>query len=126
MSRTLRTLQIGVKSRHEWLGEDPLMSEDPAAYRFDYTAVAATKLVTYAIPFADLAKLPTKTRQQMASVAETRKKLATQRTLELYRSLKTIQKNLKYGELDEGADNKIAQETQALGIQIRELVQKDT
>jgi len=51
VSSTLKTVQVGVKSQYEWIGEDLLIAEDVDAYRFEYSAIAQTKLVTYEIQY---------------------------------------------------------------------------
>ena len=38
--------------------------------KFDYTAIAATKVVTYAINYSDLFKIPQKIRDEMCHVAK--------------------------------------------------------
>lgn len=58
VGQTLRTIQIGIKSTYEWIGEDLLIMNEPNSDSFEYTAVALTKCVTYAISFADLFKIP--------------------------------------------------------------------
>ena len=58
VAQTLRQIQIGIKSTHEWIGEDLLIMNEPNLDAFEYTAVAVTKCVTYAISFADLFKIP--------------------------------------------------------------------
>ena len=100
ISKTLRTVQIGMKSTHEWIGEDLLLMEQPQQNAFEYTALAETKCVTYAIPYADLFKIPQKARDQMANIARTRRQVMIQRTLELYNSLKSIKRKVDGGEGD--------------------------
>jgi hypothetical protein len=63
VGNTLRTVQIGIKSTYEWLGEDLLIMKDPHNDGFEYTAVAVTKLATYAISYADLFKIPSAIRE---------------------------------------------------------------
>ena len=100
ISKTLRTIQIGMKSTHEWIGEDLLIMDQPQQNAFDYTAVAETKCVTYAITYSDLFKIPQKARDQMSNIAKTRRQMIIQRTLELYNSLKSIKRKLDGGEGD--------------------------
>ena len=38
VSKTLKTIQIGMKSTFEWIGEDILTTENPATYQSPYTA----------------------------------------------------------------------------------------
>ena len=73
ISKTLRTIQIGRKSAGEWIGEDLLTMEDPHNNTFEYSATAVTKLVTYEIGFADMYKIPQKARDEMCSIANTRR-----------------------------------------------------
>lgn len=54
----MRSIQIGIKSTHEWIGEDLLIAENPLTYKFEYSVVAQTKLTTYEINFQDLSKIP--------------------------------------------------------------------
>ena len=54
----MRSIQIGIKSSYEWIGEDLLLAENPQAYKFEYSAVAQTKLITYEINYQDMAKIP--------------------------------------------------------------------
>ena len=57
VSNTLKTLQIGIKSRYEWIGEDLLAAPDPNTFKFDYSAIAKSKLTTYEINFSDFVKI---------------------------------------------------------------------
>ena len=75
VSNTLKTVQIGLISEHEWIGEDPLIAEEPSKYLFEYSAVARTKLVTFEISFSDLSKVPQRARDQMCAIAAIRKKM---------------------------------------------------
>lgn len=57
VSDTLRTIQIGMKSTGEWIGEDLLIMDEPHLNSFDYSAIAVTKCVTYMIQYADMFKI---------------------------------------------------------------------
>ena len=89
-----------MKSTHEWIGEDLLLMEHPHQNAFEYSAIAATKCVTYAVNYSDLFKIPPKARDQMCNIARTRRQLIIQRTLELYNSLRSIKRKLDGGEGD--------------------------
>lgn len=54
ISKTLRTIQIGTKSVGEWVGEELLIMQDVNQDKFDYTAIAVTKLETYVVNYSDL------------------------------------------------------------------------
>lgn len=54
VSKTLKTVQLGMKSRPEWIGEDLLAAEDPAQYCSIYTAQAVTRMTCYKIPWQDV------------------------------------------------------------------------
>lgn len=73
ISKTLRTIQIGMKSTHEWIGEDLLLMEQPHQNAFEYSAIAETKCVTYALNYSDLFKIPQRARDQMCNIARTRR-----------------------------------------------------
>ena len=47
-----------MKSVGEWIGEDLLIMDNPHTNTFEYTAIAATKLETYVIHYADMFKIP--------------------------------------------------------------------
>lgn len=73
VSKTLKTIQIGIKSNYEWIGEDLLTAADPKTYLFDYSVMAKTKLVTYEIKFTDMAKIiPLQKRENMKKIVEMR------------------------------------------------------
>ena len=72
--------------------------EDPHNNTFEYSAIAITTLVTYQINFSDMYKIPAKTRDQMINIANTRRQVIIQRTLELYHNLKSIKKKIETGE----------------------------
>jgi len=90
----MRTINISTASRHQWLGQDLLIMQNPNngpySDRFDYTALAATKVVTYAIAYSDLFKIPQKIRDQMCAIARTRKQVILDRTLVQFKNLKAI------------------------------------
>lgn len=67
---------------------------------FDYTAIAVTKLETYAISYADMQKIPAATREQMENIARISKQLMIQRTLNLYSNLKSIKSKLEVDDED--------------------------
>ena len=52
-----------MKSSHEWIGEDLLIMDDPHVNKFEYTAIAVDKVTTYEVNFADMFKIPPKTRE---------------------------------------------------------------
>ena len=73
VSKTLRTIQIGIKSNFEWIGEDLLTATDPKTYLFDYSVMAKTKLVTYEMKYTDMAKIvPLAQRENMKKIVEIR------------------------------------------------------
>lgn len=90
MSNTLKQIQIGMKSKLEWIGEDLLIMDDPHKNTFEYTAVAETKCTAYMINYADMFKIPVKVRDHMANIARIRRQVIIVRTLELYHNLKSI------------------------------------
>lgn len=74
-SNTLRTVQLGLISTYDWVGDDLLIATDPSKYLHEFSAIAKTKLITYEITLNDLQKIPSKFRDQMSSVARQRKNL---------------------------------------------------
>ena len=77
-----------------------MVADDPGTYIFAYSAIAKTRLVTFEINFSDLNKIPQRARDEMCAVAMTRKRMMAQRALDLYKNLKSIQRNLKYGNME--------------------------
>ena len=76
MSKTLKTVQLGMKSSYEWIGEDMLAADDPGSYCSVYTAQAVTRMTCYKIPWQDIVKIvPQKSREHMIQIVKTRRKI---------------------------------------------------
>ena len=89
VSKTLKTIQIGIKSKYEWIGEDLLGAADPNNYIFDYSALVKSKLVTYEIEFTNMCKIvPLKERERMKEIVEMRKHRKAERAVNHYMNLK--------------------------------------
>ena len=56
VSKTLKSVTIGSKSRLEWIGED-LLHLNPE-FKFEHSVIAHTKLTTYFINQKDFSKIP--------------------------------------------------------------------
>ena len=80
--------------------------DKPHENTYDYSAIAVTKTVTYQISYADMFKIPQKTRDQMANIASTRRQVIIQWTLELYKNLKNIKKKLDGTDHEENVTDK--------------------
>lgn len=89
VSNTLKTLQIGIKSRYEWIGEDLLAAVDPTTFKFDYSAIAKSKLTTYEINFSDFLKIvPPNERDRMKEIVEFRRKRNAESAINHFMNLK--------------------------------------
>jgi hypothetical protein len=69
ISKTLRTVQIGMKSTREWIGEDILGADNPATYLSPYTAKVVKKVVCFQVALADMTKIPITNRNMMIQAA---------------------------------------------------------
>lgn len=62
VSNTMRTINISSCGRHQWLGQDLLIMQNPNhghhSDKFDYSAIAITKVVTYSMNYVDIFKIP--------------------------------------------------------------------
>ena len=54
----MKEIQIGIRSKNEWLGDDFLVAKNQLEFVFEYSVVAITKTVTYEISFMDMLKIP--------------------------------------------------------------------
>ena len=120
ISKTLRTIQIGIKSRYEWLAEELLLGSDLHAPEsslpeFEYSAVATSKCTVYELRYHDLLKIPQRARDEMAQIAKTRKDLINERTLNLFHNLKSIQRTLDFQKPDSNKVENPRLKNQALG-----------
>lgn len=129
VSNTLKTIQIGTKTKGEWLGEDLLIMQDPLHNVYEYSAIAVTKLDTYVINFSDMKKITQGAYRQMENVAKARKQVIVQRTLNLYNNLKSIKNKLEVGETTNISQKKLkehhSKEAFKLGQKIQIMVEKE-
>lgn len=94
----MKEIQIGIRSKNEWLGDDFLVTKNQLEFVFEYSVVAITKTVTYEISFMDMLKIPSEIREQMKNVIYARQKMIVQTSLNHYNNLKQISKNISENE----------------------------
>lgn len=129
VSNTLKAIQIGIKSRYEWIGEDLLVMNDPQHDKFEYTAIAVSKCVTYEINYNDLFKIPLKARNQMATIAKIRQQVILQRTSDLFTNLQSIKQKVDMNSLNMGLQmtkQVVSEQNVKLGNRIRKMVDHDS
>ena len=124
MSKSIKSIQICIRGKMEWIGEMFLNMKDPAKDPFPFSVIALTKLVVYGIHQKDLKYLPQSMKDQFKLNGTSRAEFIKEKWVTQFNYLKSIKKNLFSDFNEMNGEENTPGLNQSVDQQINQMIEK--